>query len=59
MFSSFPNHAFKHEACKALPNENDRDHGLTTYNLFIAFKFCDAYYSLCPPERNYVEVSLI
>jgi len=38
---------------KALPYENDKNHGfLTPVNLFIAFKFNEASSSDCPPDKN-------
>jgi len=42
-FSAFPTHAFKHDAYKALPYENERLHGLEILViLFISLKLAEA-----------------
>uniref|UniRef100_A0A0D9WS08 Uncharacterized protein n=1 Tax=Leersia perrieri TaxID=77586 RepID=A0A0D9WS08_9ORYZ len=51
-FSFLPAHFLMVLCCSARPKEKVSVHGFSTSSLFIAFRFCDASSSLCPPERN-------
>lgn len=55
IFSFFPYHALIALFWSALPNEKLKVHGLLiSVILFIWFRWIDAYYSVCPPDKNVI-----